>query len=85
MALLSVFGLILGIGVGICIKPCVDRHNMRIKKSSGAIAGDRGLEAWSSSANRSVVLVVISLRFVGRFIARVVQSVPSTSCGSLTL
>lgn len=50
MALLSIFGLILGIGCGICLKPWVDRHNKKIKSSSGSIAGESGLEAWSSSA-----------------------------------
>ncbi|CAN0053053.1 unnamed protein product [Scytosiphon promiscuus] len=53
LALLSVFGLILGIGCGICLKPWVDRHNKKIKSSSGSIAGESGLEAWSSSAATS--------------------------------
>eukprot|EP00903_Cladosiphon_okamuranus_P015188 g14041.t1 len=53
VALVSVFGLILGIGVGICIKPCVDRHNQKMKASSGSVSGDRGLESWTSSAANS--------------------------------
>lgn len=54
VALLSIFGVVLGIGIGICIKPCVDRHNNKLKNQSQAstISGDRGLEAWSSAANR---------------------------------
>ncbi|CAB1118839.1 unnamed protein product [Ectocarpus sp. CCAP 1310/34] len=53
VALLSIFGVVLGIGIGICIKPCLDRHNKMLNQKSQAstISGDRGLEAWSSAAN----------------------------------
>lgn len=64
VALLSIFGLILGIGIGICVKPCVDRINNKSKSSNArAVSGDRGLESWASSAgNRSVSASVMLWR-----------------------
>lgn len=52
---MSVFGVILGVGVGLCIKPFIEKYKKKAK-GSNHISGERGLEAWSQS-NRLVLVL----------------------------
>ncbi|CAN0253730.1 unnamed protein product [Pylaiella littoralis] len=51
VALVSIFGIIFGIGVGLCMKPCLDKYTNGGKGGTVHTTGDRGLEAWSQSNN----------------------------------
>lgn len=59
VALVSIFGIIFGIGVGLCMKPCLDKYTNGGKGGTVHTTGDRGLEAWSQSNNGCVCLCVL--------------------------